>query len=242
VPRSVTRFVARTTLIPLADSLLAVGAAEEALQGLESHLTLFPNDAEALWRAAKAVTLVGFLSPRLTEARPFYREGIAYTDRVLANDPSHRDALTWSMIAKGRLALWTGARETAKLATDVWDISHRLIAENDENASAHHALGVLHFQVRKMSRVKRFLARTFLGGEALSKANWEGAFFHLARAIELEPSNKMFRLDHAKALENRGRRSETLAEANTGLEQPNTNPLTDRQHYLIQRFLTGLEK
>jgi len=225
------------TLLDRADALIAEGEGAEALTRLEEYLIAIPHDAEARWRAAKAAVLVGLLSPILIEARPWYRKGIAHADTVLEAVPDHPDALRWSMVAKGRLALWTGARETASLAQDVWDLSHQILAKDEQDAQAHHALGVLHHKVSKLGRVQLFLGRLFLGGDALSKAKWEDALHHLKRAADLEPENKMFRLFYARALADRGRTEEGLAEARSSLALPVTDPLDARHHHLLEQFV-----
>ena len=230
------------TVVERADALLAAVEAEKALDSLARYLIAVPDDVEARWRAAKAAALVGLLSPSLSGARPWYRKGIAHADTALQAVPDHPDALRWSMVARGRLALWTGARETADLAQDVWDLSHHFLADDDQDAIAHHALGVLHHEVMRLSRVERFLARLFLRGDALSNSSWEEALRHLKRAAELEPENKMFRLFYARALADHGRTSEGLAEAQSTLALPVTDPLDARHHYLLERFVNETQR
>lgn len=223
------------------DALLAKGEATEALGLLEGYLKTSPGDVEAGWRGARAATLVGLLSPTRKKARPHYRDGIAYADDALAVQPDHPDALMWSMAAKGRLALWTGAKETADLAQDVWELSHRLLAEYPDNAMAHHALGVTHYQVRKMGWAKRLLARVFVGGDVIGNAKWELATYHLRQSVVLEPQNKMFRLAYVQALEKQGWRGLSLDEARAGLAQEIMGPLDNRFHYLLRRFVQKIE-
>jgi tetratricopeptide (TPR) repeat protein len=207
------------------DSLLAAGEAAQALERLEVELAAAPYDAELLWRAAQAATLLGLLSPILIEARPDYRRAIDYAEAALDLQPDHLQARTWGLAAKGRLALWTDARETARLGDEVWQESHALLAE----------------QVASIRGFVRWMGRVLVGGEALSQGSWTQALEHLRRATALEPRNKLFALQLGRALIDHGDEVAGIAELGRGLAVPVVTPLDARMHFLLEQALDATD-
>lgn len=229
------------SIIFVVDSLLEAGDAVQALALLEAERVRVPHDVEVLWRAAQAATIVGLLSPILVEARPDYRRAIAYAEAALMHDPGHLEARTWGLAAKGRLALWTDARETARLADEVWQESHALLVEHPDHAIAHHALGMVHYKVASIGGLVRWMGRLLVGGEALSRGRWSDAVAHLRRATELEPQNKLFALQLGRALIDHGDAEAGIAELGRGLSVPVATPLDARMHFLIEQALEAID-
>jgi len=223
------------------DSLLAAGEAAQALERLEVELAAAPYDAELLWRAAQAATLLGLLSPILIEARPDYRRAIDYAEAALDLQPDHLQARTWGLAAKGRLALWTDARETARLGDEVWQESHALLAEHPDHAIAHHALGMVHYKVASIRGFVRWMGRVLVGGEALSQGSWTQALEHLRRATALEPRNKLFALQLGRALIDHGDEVAGIAELGRGLAVPVVTALDARMHFLLEQALDATD-
>ena len=218
------------------DSLLDEARADEALEWLERALHGSPHDVELRWRAAWAATLVGLLSPTLRGARPHYRRAIEHADQALALAPEHLDARTWALAARGRLALWAGARETAQLAEEIWQSGHELLALDENHAIAHHALGMLHYKVMSLNGFVRSLGRMLVGGDALAQASWDDALRHLERATELEPANRIFGLALAQAHVDHGDREAGYAELERVRALPIRTPLDERFQYWSHMF------
>jgi tetratricopeptide (TPR) repeat protein len=218
-------------LVAEVDRLLDDGRADEALVRLETALRAAPYDVELRWRAARAATLLGLLSATLRDARDDYRRAIAHADQALSIAPGHRSARTWSLAAKGRLALWTGARETARLAEEVWAESHALLELDPDHAIAHHALGMLQVRVALLNGWLRVVARLMVGGEALAQARADEGLAHLRRATALEPENRVFGVGLADALVEVGRPGAARAEVARLRALPIRTPLDERFDY-----------
>lgn len=102
--------------------------------------------------------------------------------------------------------------DEVELAHEVHRHAARIVAADPKHPGAHHMLGRLHAAVMRLSGFKRFLARTFVGGELLERASWEAARRHLELAEALEPCVPDHHYELARLLFERGRPEDALAE------------------------------
>lgn len=65
--------------------------------------------------------------------------------------------------------------------------TREILDREPEHPGARHLMGRLHAAVRRMSGVKRFLARTLFGGDILDRGSWETARAHLEAAEATAP-------------------------------------------------------
>ena len=200
------------------------GDAVESLRLLEGLLANTPDDVGARWRAARASVALGIIANGEELENRWYRNGIAHADEALRLDSANSEVMRWAVASKGQLALQTGPLETSRLAQEIWDMSHELLARDPEDGFAHHALGVLHYEVMTLSRVQRFLGRLFLGGDALGKASWEDAVYHHERAVALEPTVIAFRVGFANTLTRRERAVEAIEQLRQATSLPTARP------------------
>lgn len=228
-------------LLERVDLLLARGRPGPALTLLEGRLQTRPGDSALLWRAAQAAVFLGDLSREGREAEnAWYRRGILYADSALVLAPDSPDALRWAVAAHGNLAQQAGPAEAARNAQIMWELDRRLLARRPDDPVAHHSLGAFHSEVMSLNRVERWIARKILGGKALGRANWDDALFHLRRALELMPDNKLFAARYGQALERLGRYSEALAIIDRALALPVRTPLDEVYQERLQRYRRGV--
>ena len=219
----------RVTLFELAESPSVLeradrsywgGDAVESLRLLEGLLATTPDNADARWRAARASVALGIIANGEELENRWYRHGIAHADEALRLDSVNAEVIRWAVASKGQLALQTGPLETSRLAQEIWDMSHELLARDANDGFAHHALGILHFEVMTLSRVERFLGRLFLGGDALGKASWDNAVYHHERAVALEPTAIASHVGFANTLIRRNRRQEAIEQFRVAIVHP----------------------
>lgn len=190
----------------MADSLVESGRVEEGLALLEARLEARPDDWEARWRAARASVARAVLAV----GRPADRDrnlerAIEHGRRALELRPRGVEGMYWKAAASGRLALHArDARHAAELAQTVWDQTHAILAQDPTHAGAHNALGRLHYELMMLPGWKRTLGR-LVAGRAMGGASWEDAERHLARALELEPGQLLYRRDLGELYLRRGR-------------------------------------
>ena len=180
------------------DSLHYAFDVEAALSTFEQIIEHNENNIEALWKAARECVSMGLLVDGTDNQNEWFRRGEAYAQRAADLEPENLTVLYWLLAAKGRRAVQSDALTTAKLATEVYDLSNWILERDTLHAGATHALGVLNYEVMKLSRVKRFIAQRILGGRALSRTSWEKAEDFLSRATELNPEFTLYWLDLGK--------------------------------------------
>lgn len=227
-------------LIERADRAYWNGDASRSIDLLEGALASAPEDVEALWRATRASVALGLLAPNWSLEEGWYRKGIAFSDEALRLDPTHTEAKRWSVAAKGQIAVSASPGETARLAQEIWDATHDLLARDPNDGFAHYALGVLHYEVMKLSRFKRFLARTFFGNDALSQASWEDAIYHHERAISVQPEAIAYRVAFAETLMRRDRIPEAIEHLRRAVSLPILHPGDPDFTALANRYLIEL--
>lgn len=207
-----------------ADALYAEGAPASALRLLEERIERGPDDHAARWRAARAALSLGLLEASEEAQNRWYERAILHGERARALAPDDLDGLYWLLAAKGRLAIQSPPRTTARLAREVYELAHGVLAVDSLHAGAWNALGKLNYEVMRLSSFERFLARVFLGNEALRRTSWEDAErFHL-RAVELDGANPLFRLDLGTTYLFTERYAEAATELQLALDLPPRHP------------------
>jgi regulator of sirC expression with transglutaminase-like and TPR domain len=63
---------------------------------------------------------------------------------------------------------------------------------------AYHVLGAWHAEIKRLSGITKFFAKTFLGGGFMGMASWDSAVVHLERSVELKPEYIYHRLELAE--------------------------------------------
>lgn len=152
------------------------------------------SDYPGLWKAARAAVDVGQdLSG--DEAEDWYGVAEAYGRRAVRARPDAPEGHLHLAQALGLVALDAGTRERVRLSEEILREARAAIEADSGYAGGWHVLGRWHRGVMELSGAGRFFARTFLGGEVLGQASWEGATRSLERAAELEPGRIVHHLE-----------------------------------------------
>lgn len=208
-----------------ADMLYLAGEPGLAFERLEERLSTDPTDYDALWRAARAAVTLGIREDGSRAQNAWLDPAILLADRAREVRPDALEGIYWHGVAAGRRAMNAAPGYAVELAQLVHDDAHRILAADSLHGGAHNMLGRLNYEVMSLSRIKRLLARTFLGTEALDETSWEAADFHLRRAAELSPDQVAFHFDLARLHEKRDRREEAVRELGHVLALPAIDPL-----------------
>ncbi|HET9276004.1 MAG TPA: hypothetical protein VFN96_08035 [Gemmatimonadales bacterium] len=192
---------------PARDSLLADGIRladrepGEAARRFEALAGQDSLDAEARWRAAIALNdAATLLDPKADRGRrdSLYARALKHGRRALALD----SAGVWPAFALGvvlgNVALTRGLKERVRMAVEIRELALRAIAADSTHDGAHHLLGRWHAEVRRLSGLKRMVAKSILGAGAFGKASWAEARAHLERAVALDPARIFHHLDLGK--------------------------------------------
>lgn len=219
-----------------ADQLLDVGDPTGALEVIRS-VPGDPPPPEALWRAARAEYQMGILATVQDSANAWYRLAVEHAEAALEARGDHPEALRWAVAANGSVANapGVGPRETARTARRAWELTRRLLETAPDDPVGHSAMGSLHAEVLTMNFFERLLAKAILG-EMVSGARWEDALSHHRRAVELDGTTVLYRLELGKALAWHGDLEEARAALEASLDVRPLTPL-DRVHQDAARTL-----
>lgn len=207
-----------------ADMLYLAGEPELAFERLEERLSMDPTDYDALWRAARAAVALGVREDGSRAQNAWLDPAILLAERATDVRPEALEAIYWHGVAAGRRAMNAAPSYAVELAQIVYDDAHRILAVDSLHGGAHNMLGKLNYEVMSLSRIKRLLARTFMGTEALDETSWEAADHHLRRAAELSPELVGFHFDLAELHGKRDRREDAIRELAHVLSLPPVHP------------------
>ena len=213
-----------------------------ALTLLDEVLVVNPDTYGALWRAAREAANLGMLADDGDDAKGWYRRAEAYARRARAANPEGVEGGQWLAIALGRAALHEGPRSRVRMAVEIRDVALETLALDSTNAGAHHVLGEWNAQIRRLSGIERWMAKSFLGGGIFDSATWEEAERHLGLAIRYDPDGLLHYLDLARVYEDLDRKEEAARLLRELLARPSvepSDPLTKKEAEAFLRELGG---
>lgn len=220
------------------DMLYLSGEPRAAFERLEAHLAADSADYAALWRAARSSVALAIEEAHHLDQNAWLDPAIVYAERAVELRPGGVDGLYWRGVASGRRALNAGAGYAVELAQVVYEDAHAILAHDSLHGGAHNMLGKLNYEVMSLSRIKRLIARTFMGNDALDDASWENAEHHLHRAADLWPDVVLFHFDLGQLYRKRGRRDLAVRELAHTLALPAVHP-TDTRTQARARAILG---
>lgn len=207
-----------------ADMLYTAGEPELALNRLEAHLAADSTDYGALWRAARSAVVLGIEEEDHRDQNAWLDPAILFAERAVALRPDGIDGIYWRGVASGRRAMNAGPGYAVELAEVVYEDAHAILAADSLHGGAHNMLGKLNYEIMSLSRVKRLIARTFMGNDALDDTSWENAEYYLHRAAEVWPDFVLFHFDLGQLYEKRDRRELAVREMLHVLALPAAHP------------------
>ena len=154
-------------------------------------------------RASIAAVDVGEASTGARQAE-LYQKGEDYAKRAIVVKPNDAEGHFTLARALGRRAQAMGSRDRVKFAGDVRAHAMEALKHEPQHAGALHIMGMWHAEVMRLSGVRRFAAKTFLGGKVFDSANWDDAQRYLEQAVAAEPNRLIHRIDLAEVLLDRG--------------------------------------
>ncbi len=187
----------------------------------QEAVKLEPNNAEALWKAARDAVDLGEFSDEANR-KALYNQGQDFARRAVAAAPQSSMAHFVLSRAIGRAALALGARERVKYAGDVRREALEALRLDSANAGAMHVMGMWNAEIMRLSGFTRFMAKNILGGKVFAEANWNDAQRYLERSVALEPNRVVHRLDLAGVYADRGNKARARQEYQAAIQLPAT--------------------
>ena len=208
----------------MGDSLYAALKPGEALTWYREALAADSTSYPALWKADRAAVDV---AKQMEKGDILYDLARRYAERAIRADSTDPDGHFVLALALGRLSRTKGGRERVRFGRIIYDEAAHAVALKPEHDGAHHILGAWHAEVKRLSGISRFFARTFFGGAFLSRANWDSSVAHLEQAVTLDPAYIYHHLELAEVLIDLKRYDEARTQLNAIAPLPPTSDVLD---------------
>jgi FimV-like protein len=98
----------------------------------------------------------------------------------------------------GRLSRTKGGKERVRFGKEIYDEAALALKLDPQHDGAEHVLGAWHAEVKRLSGITKFFAKTFLGGGYMGIASWDSAVVHLEAAVRIKPVHIFHRLELAE--------------------------------------------
>jgi tetratricopeptide (TPR) repeat protein len=223
----------------LTDALDPAGA-------LEAYRAAYLTDQtyEAMWKFARAqVDVAKQLQGKKQEGLRDSLYGVAHLYAAAAVRADSSDAEGHFMVANalGQLSRTRGGKERVRFAEVIYDEATAALAIDPSHDGAQHVLGAWHAEVKRLSGVAKFFAKTFFGAGFLDRASWDSSVVHLERAVELRPDYLFHRLELAQTYVDVDRLADARRQLEEVLRLPPASDVSDPQYQdearaLLQRI------
>jgi tetratricopeptide (TPR) repeat protein len=214
----------------------------EPATALEAYRAAYMADQtyEAMWKFAEAQIDVAKRLQDTKQAK--LRDSLYSVAEIYSRAAIHTDSLDAEghfMLANalGRLSRTRGGRERVRFAKEIYESAARAVALNPAHDGAYHVLGAWHAEVKRLSGIAKFFAKTFFGAGFLDRASWDSAAVNLERAVELRPEYLYHRLELAEIYIDVERYADARRELEALLALPPTSDVSDPQYQSEARTL-----
>ncbi len=200
-------------LLARGDSAYDAFDASGAVNAFEAVLALDSSQYDANWKAARSLVDVAKQVTGRDDSLKRRRDSLytvarGYAERAIRADSTRADGHFALALALGQLSRTRGGKDRVRFAKLIYDEASRAIAIDSTHDGAQHILGAWHAEVKRLSGIQKFFAKTLFGGGFLDRGSWDAAIDHLQRAVALRPDYVFHRLELAEVLVDRKRYSE----------------------------------
>ena len=191
-----------------ADRLYGQFKAREAIKELQKILEVDARNFDALIKMARAYIDVGDMIPESganwkERKLKQYRIAEDYARRALKVNANSTWSHFWLAAALGNAAIVSSTARQLELANQIRARIEKAIALDPENGLAYHAYGVWHRKVAEIGAASRAFA-SVLYGHSVPTGSLEKSIEFLKRAVELNPTVIVSRLELARSYIARG--------------------------------------
>jgi tetratricopeptide (TPR) repeat protein len=190
-------------LIKQADRLYAEFKPQEAAAELSKVLRLEPRNLEALAKLSRAHIDIGDSVPetrsnwkeqRIRE----YRTAERYARQAIKADPNSTWGHFYLAASLGTMAGISPVEQQIEMAEEIRAAAEKAIALDPQNGFAYHVYGVWHRRMTEIGEMSRMMAVVWYGS-SLPRGNLEKSVEYLKRAVSLNPSVIVSRLELARS-------------------------------------------
>jgi tetratricopeptide (TPR) repeat protein len=226
-------------LVALGDSAHEALDPAAALEYYRAAHLADPQSYEAIWKFARsqvdvAKQMIGGSYEKSRDS--LYGVAVGMAQGAVYFDSLDAEGHAILAAAIGRLSRTKSGKERVRYGKEIYDEAARALELNPDHDGALHIIGAWHAEVKRLSGITRFFAKTFMGGGFMDKASRDSAVVHLTRAAELKPEYVFHHLELAEVLIE----LERFAEARRQLQMVMDLPVTDVGDPVHKETATGL--
>ena len=207
------------------DSLMAALETVRAIEAYRQALAAAPDDAELLWKAARALSNRTAETPGREGDLPLHEDAVALARRAVATGPNVSRSHTTLATALGRYCRWLAhecrircAGRVVDMGREAYRATRRAIELDPYDPAPFMVLGVYHRDLSTVPLVVKMIAKSFLGG--YPPVSLEASANYLERAVRLDPGDVTAHLELARTYEELGRRADARAQIREALAAP----------------------
>ncbi|MDH3459088.1 MAG: hypothetical protein OER90_19785 [Gemmatimonadota bacterium] len=213
------------------DSLIDALNPSEALEAFRA--AYFARQTyDAMWKFAWAQNEV---AKQLEDNEKKLRDSLfnvayLYADAAVRADSLQAEGHFQLAQALGRLSRTKGGKERVRFARRIYDATARAIALDSTHDGAYHVLGAWHAEIKRLSGLTKFFAKTFLGAGFMDRASWDSAVVNLERSVALEPEYLYHHLELAEVYLDLDRFADAARELREVVRRPPTSDVLDPRY------------
>src|ERR1051325_3755775 len=204
-----------------------------------------PLSCEALWKAAREISDVAtaLLGDSLKHRRDsLYSLGRTWAEAALQADSDVANAHFTLALVLGRLSRTRGGKERVRFGKIIYDETERTIQMDPRHDGAYHILGMWNAEVKRLSGLTRFAAKTFLGAGFMNRASWDSAVANMERAAPLNPRPVPPRLGPAGVSRDVGQPARAIEQLQAIASLPDGDPMDPYYKRLAAAALADIER
>ncbi len=183
------------------ESEQALGHYQAAIAAIERAAgSRDPRYAEAQWKAAREISDVATQLPgdSLKQRRDsLYSMGRTWAEGAIRADSTDANAHFALALVLGRLSRTRGGKERVRFAKIIYGEAVRAVQLDPRHDGAYHILGMWNAEVKRLSSITRFFAKTLFGAGFMNRATWDSAVVNMERAVGFNPRHVYHRLELA---------------------------------------------
>ena len=167
------------------DALFEQAKYHALADALKKSLAHAPDDAQLLWRLARALVKLADAAPDKKAKEPLLRESLSAAERAVGLQPDCAPANKWLGISLSKCSSFEGTKETIKKSFSVRDRFERACALDPADATSRHLLGLWCFEVASLSWLEQKAASALFATPP--SATHEEAYAHFLAAERIDP-------------------------------------------------------